>query len=98
MSCTDVLALWSSAGTALSCIAELRPGPAVIRMPSCRLELGDEPMLRSESGSLVVLSDWEDASVETSWRGTKIEVTYAAGAVVIADYDCAGEMKEVMSH
>ena len=81
-----VLSRWGACETALTCVAELRPGPATIRMPSCRLEPGD--ILRSEC-SVVSLSGWKDASVETSWRGTKIEVTYEDGAaVVIADYDC----------
>jgi len=95
MSCTEILARWAADGTALSCVAEIRPGPAVIRMPSCRLAAGE---LRSAAGSAVFLEPWEDASVETDWRGTKVEVTYPHGAVVIADYDCAGEMKEVMGH
>lgn len=98
MPCTEVLTHWFENQTPLSCIAEIRPGPAVFRMPSCRLKLEDDPILLSESGSKVVLPEWGEASVETDWRGTKLELTYADGAVVIADYDCAGAVKEVMSH
>ena len=98
MSCTEVLQRWSRDQTPLSCIAELRPGPAVIRIPSCRLTVDGEPLLHSRSGSTVELPGWSEASVESDWRGTKVELTYPAGAVVIADYDCAGTMKEVMSH
>ncbi len=87
MMSTDVLTRWSEEQTPLSCIAELRPGPAMIRMPSCRLTLGDEPVLRSEAGSAVFLPECEDVSVETDWRGTKIEMTYDDGSVVIADYN-----------
>ena len=82
MQCTDVLARWASAGTALSCVAELRPGPAMIRMPSCRL--GDSRLTCGDSA--VVLEPWEEDAVETDWRGTKVELTYAHGRVVIADY------------
>ena len=58
----------------------------MIRMPSCRLKLDDEPMLLSDAGSAVSLPVWEEVSVETDWRGTKVEVTYDDGSVVIADY------------
>ena len=86
MSCTDVLTRWFDDQTPLSCVAELRPGPAVIRMPSCRLDLDDEPALVSGAGSAVLLPPWSDASVETDGRGTRVELTYPAGTVTIADY------------
>ena len=83
MQCIDVLARWSVDGTALSCVAELRPGPATIRMPCCRLA-GD---VVSCADSEVELGAWKEASVETDWRGTRVELTYDYGAVVLADYD-----------
>ena len=98
MPCTEVLTRWFESQTPLSCVVEIRPGPAVIRMPTCRLRLEDELLLESDAGSAVVVPDWQDASVETDWRGTKVELTWNDGTVVIADYDCAGAMKEVMSH
>ena len=98
MSCTDVLSRWFAEQTPLACIAELRPGPAMIRMPSCRLALEHEPLLRSAAGSVVVLPDVSDAEVETDWRGTRVEVTTPHGSVTIADYDCPATRKEVLSH
>jgi hypothetical protein len=98
MPCTEILKRWFEDQTPLSCVAEIRPGPAVIRMPSCHLTLADEPMLTSDTASAVLLPPWEEASVETDWRGTKIELTWSGGTVVIADYDCVGELKEVLSH
>jgi len=91
-----VLARWCVKGTTLSCVAGVQPGPAAIRMPACVVRVLDDPcgpqaVLLSECGSFVLLADWVEASevrVQRSARGTKIEVTYDDGAVVIADYDC----------
>jgi hypothetical protein len=82
MSCTEVLNRWAADGTALSCIAEVGPGPALIRMPSCRLHAG----LVSTPGSAVQFEAWEEGVVETDWRGTRVLLTYPHGKVVIADY------------
>ena len=98
MECTEVLTRWFDEQTALSCIAELRPGPAVIHLPSCRLALEEDAVLRSDAGSAVVLPELSDATVETDWRGTKLEITYAHATVVVADYSSLGTRKEVLSH